>query len=196
MRSLGIDPGISNTGIALVASKASGYTLESHVTIRTSKKDTEAKRYRHIQCEIEAVIEAHLLDCVAIERVFFGQNITSNQTTAGVIALALCETEKRGITPYLLTPQEIKTASGLSGKARKASLAKVAQGIFGVEFTARQNHVCDAAFAAIAGALKHRTITPNAVSTEYVSVPASAIVNRNTILDERIDRETRGQQRA
>ena len=156
MRALGIDPGIANTGLAIVAAKSSGYTLESHATIRTSKKDTEANRYRHIQCGIAKVIEAHKPDIIAIERVFFNSNISSAMTTGGVIAIALCEAEKKGIGSYLLTPQQIKAASGLSRKATKASIARVAEGLFGIPFTQRQNHVIDAGYAAICGILKQR----------------------------------------
>ena len=156
MQALGIDPGIANTGVAIVETTGTSYALRCHDTIRTSKADPEAARYLSIQCGIAKVIEAHKPDLIAIERVFFGQNITSNQTTAGVIAIALCEAEKKGIGSYLLTPQQIKAASGLSRSATKASLAKVAEGLFGIPFTQRQNHVIDAGYAAICGILKQR----------------------------------------
>ena len=43
---LGVDPGIANTGIAIVELRPSGYTLKYHATLCTSKKDTEANRYQ------------------------------------------------------------------------------------------------------------------------------------------------------
>ena len=157
VRCLGIDPGIANTGIAIVESRPSGnYTLKYHTTLRTSKKDTEANRFRSLQCQLATVIDEHNPALVAIERVFFNNNITSNQTTAGVIALALCEAEKANLTSYLLTPQEIKAASGLGRTATKPLMAKMASRLFGVEFTPRENHAVDAAFAAVCGILKHR----------------------------------------
>ena len=157
LRCLGVDPGIVNTGIAIVESRPSGnHTLKYHATLRTSKKDTEANRYRSLQWELATVIDAHNPALVAIERVFFNKNITSNQTTAGVIAIALCEAEKQDIPSITLLPQEIKAASGIGGTATKPLMAKMASRLFGVEFTPRQNHVVDAAFAALCGILKHR----------------------------------------
>ena len=103
------------------------------------------------------MIDEHNPALVAIERVFFNKNITSNQTTAGVIALALCEAEKQDIPSYLLTPQEIKQASGIGRAATKPLMAKMASRLFGVEFTPRQNHAVDAAFAAVCGILNHRS---------------------------------------
>ena len=152
----GLDPGIANTGIAIVESRPSGYALKHHATLRTSKKDGEAKRYRTLQWQLANVIDAHKPDLVAIERVFFNSNITSNQTTAGVIALALCESEKANLTSYLLTPQEIKQASGIGRAATKPAMCRLASRLFSVDFTSRQNHVVDAAFAAVCGILKHR----------------------------------------
>ena len=155
---LGVDPGIANTGLAIVESRPSGnYTLKYHATLRTSKKDTEANRYRSLQCELANLIDEHNPALCAIERVFFNKNITSNQTTAGVIALALCEAEKANLTSYLFTPQEIKQASGLGRTAPKPLMAKMASRLFGVDFTPRENHVVDAAFAAVCGILKHRS---------------------------------------
>ena len=115
MLALGIDPGIANTGVAIVESTCTSYAMRYHDTIRTSKADPEAARDRSIQCGIAKVIEVHKPDLIAIERVFFGQNITSNQTTAGVIAIALCEAEKKGIGAYLLTPYQIKSTGNLAG---------------------------------------------------------------------------------
>ena len=157
VRCLGVDPGIANTGIAIVESRPSGYTLKYHATLRTSKKDTEANRFRSLQWQLANVIDEHNPALVAIERVFFNKNITSNQTTAGVIAIALCEAEKANLTSYLLTPQEIKMASGIGRTATKLLMAKMASRLFGVEFTPRQNHAVDAAFAAVCGILKHRS---------------------------------------
>ena len=157
MSALGIDPGIANTGIAIVELRPSGYRLKHHTTLRTSKTDSEANRFRSLQCELANLIDAHEPVIVAIERVFFNQNITSNQTTAGVIALALCEAEKQDIPSYLLTPQEIKAASGIGRTATKPLMAKMASRLFGVEFTPRENHAVDAAFAAVCGILKHRS---------------------------------------
>ena len=187
MRTLGIDPGIANTGLALVESTGTSYALRYHATLRTSKKDTESVRYRAIQYALAEVIDTYAPDLIAIERVFFNNNISSAMTTAGVIAIALCEAEAGAVPNYLLTPQEIKSASELSRTASKASMAKVATRLFGLDFTeTRQNHAIDAAFAAICGILKNRANIPNGVSTEYVSVPASAIAYRNRIHDEMI----------
>ena len=84
---LGVDPGIANTGIAIVESRPSGnYTLKYHATLRTSKKDTEANRYRSLQWQLANVIDEHNPALCAIERVFFNNNITSNQTTAGEVS--------------------------------------------------------------------------------------------------------------
>ena len=58
---------------------------------------------------------------------------------AGVIALALCEAEKQDIPSYLLTPQEIKMASGTGRSATKPLMANVLLSRFWIGRTAPQS---------------------------------------------------------
>lgn len=153
---LGIDPGIANTGIAIVESTGTSYALTYHATIETDCKEREAKRYRTIQASLANVIETHTPAVIAIERAFYNRNTKSHNGTAGVIAIALCEAERAGIASYLLTPQQVKACSGLGGKATKEAMLKIASRIFGKAFTPRENHIIDAAFAGIGGILQHR----------------------------------------
>ena len=67
---LGIDPGLSNTGWAVVSRNRSGaFEMMDCGCIITHKKDTEPKRVLQIYNAIHEVLATHQPDCLATDRV-------------------------------------------------------------------------------------------------------------------------------
>ena len=67
---LGIDPGIANTGIAIVKQNRLGYSLIAAKTVKTKAYDETGKRLSVIHNEINATLDAWHITGIAIERVF------------------------------------------------------------------------------------------------------------------------------
>ena len=151
---LGIDPGIANTGLATVKANGTGYSLIAAETIKTKACDDTGKRLNIIHDEINVTLDAQKVTDIAIERVFHNKNINSSLTTGAVIGLVQLIAHQRELPIYLFTPQQVKKASGLGAKIGKDTTKIIASRLFGTQI--KSHHAADAALCALCGCLKIR----------------------------------------
>ena len=153
---LGIDPGIANTGLAIVEMKNGRYELVKARSVRSTPKEIQTERLLKIYNQVVGILTEFDVEAVAIEKVFHNQNVSSSITTGKAIGAAMLGAAAHGKKVLELTPQQIKRASGLSlGEADKSNLTKMASRIFRAKIT--NHHIADAAFCALAGILKRRS---------------------------------------
>ena len=149
---LGIDPGIANTGIAVVSMEGAAFALQHSELIKTKPSQSTGERLGNIARSIYEVLDAHDdITCVAIEMIFHNKNITSSLSTAKVIGIAELVSAKRGLHVLQFTPQQIKSASGMAF-ASKSQMTHLAKGLLKSNQPAT-HHETDAAFCAITGLL-------------------------------------------
>ena len=148
----GIDPGIGNTGWALVERLPSGYCLLHSGVICTAARTPIGKRLNTHYSMIRKLITEHSPDLVSIESVFFNRNITSCISTASVIAICELASEQAGIPTIQIKPQAVKSAVTGSGRATKTAVKKMVNRLLDAKFT--NDHEADATAAAIAGLLQ------------------------------------------
>lgn len=154
-KALGIDPGLANTGWAVLTRNRRGqFRILASGCLQTDKQDTEAKRYTEIYTGISDLIRKHSPDTVAIEKVFWNRNITSALTTAGVVSVCLLAAEQAGIASYQITPQKAKAFATGHGRASKKHVKKFVQKLTQTEI--KNGHAADAAAIAIAGFLQQQ----------------------------------------
>lgn len=156
MKFLGVDPGIANTGLAVVELEKHTYHLRRTQLITSTPKETESNRLLNIFEAVYEILNTKGLDidAVAIEKVFHNKNVTSSIKTGKAIGAVLCAAAQHDIPVIELTPQQVKNASGLSGKANKNNLLRAASHIFGKDIAT--HHEADACFCAVAGILQTR----------------------------------------
>ena len=154
---LGIDPGIANTGLAVVAFEKCGYTLGKTLLVKSTPKHSESIRLLNIYETVYEILDTQELniDAVAIEKMFHNKNVSSSIKTGKAIGAALTAAAQHEIPVIELTPQQVKSASGLSNKANKDNLIRAASGIFKTEI--KSHHTADAALYSLAGILKQRS---------------------------------------
>lgn len=151
-RCLGVDPGLANTGFAIVSRRQNGYELHAQGVIRTQKRQPEPERLKAIYDHLRDVLEAEQPDRVCIERCFHNRNVSSSMETAGVIGIVKLLAVQFECSVYVVIPQEVKSASGLGWSAKKSEVQSMMCKIFAIDKL--NNHVADAAAAAIVGVLK------------------------------------------
>lgn len=155
-KALGIDPGLANTGWAVLTRNRRGQLrILASGCIQTSKVDTESKRLFEIYTGVTYLIREHAPDVVAIEKVFWNRNITSALTTAGVLSVCLLAAEQAGIESRQITPQKAKAFATGHGSASKTAVKKFVQKLTRTEI--KNGHAADAAAVAIAGLMQNRT---------------------------------------
>ena len=123
MRVLGIDPGLTRCGLGVVeGSVGRPLTMLDVGVVRTGPDLPVAERLRLVDAGIEAWLDAHRPDRVAVERVFSQHNVRTVMGTAQVSGVAMVAAARRGIPVELHTPSEVKAAVTGSGRADKAQV--------------------------------------------------------------------------
>ncbi len=120
MRVLGIDPGLTRCGMGVVdGGIGRPLRLVDVSVIRTSSHLPVPERLVTIERGIEAWLEEHRPDGVAIERVFARSDVSTVMGTAQASGIAMVCAARRGIPIALHTPSEVKAAVTGSGRADK-----------------------------------------------------------------------------
>ena len=123
MRVLGIDPGLTRCGLGVVeGSVGRPLSLREVGVVRTSADLPVAQRLVLIEAGLEAWIEEHRPDAVAVERVFSQHNVRTVMGTAQASGIAMVVAARRGLPVALHTPSEVKAAVSGSGRADKAQV--------------------------------------------------------------------------
>ena len=149
---LGLDPGIAQTGYAIIERFPNRYILHHSGMVYTSSREALGTRLNAHYKTIRELIAEHSPDLVSIEAVFFNKNISSCISTASVIAIAELAGTQAGIATFQVKPQAVKSAVTGIGTASKTAVKRMVNRLLAVEITS--DHESDAAAAAIAGLLQ------------------------------------------
>lgn len=151
---LGIDPGLANTGWAVIETRGSKARARAYDCISTSATAPLDVRLSTISGAIKAAMEAYHPDAIAIEKIFFGQNHKSAIATAEArgAALVACGAFPGDLGEY--TPMQIKQAVVGTGSADKEQVTYMVRSILDLDHNPKPDHCADA----LAAALCHFTL--------------------------------------
>ena len=122
---LGIDPGLSATGYALVISTASSMQPVSAGVIRTDPALPMSERLAELYADLEALISEHRPDEVAIERVFVNRNLQTAEGVGRASGVALLAAARAGLAVHEYTPSAVKKAIVGVGTASKQQVQEL-----------------------------------------------------------------------
>jgi crossover junction endodeoxyribonuclease RuvC len=124
VRVLGVDPGLTRCGLGVVEGAAGRpLSLVAVGVVRTSPQDDIGTRLVAVERAVEAWLDEHQPDAVAVERVFSQHNVRTVMGTAQASAVAIVCAARRGLPVALHTPSEMKAAVTGNGRADKAQVA-------------------------------------------------------------------------
>jgi crossover junction endodeoxyribonuclease RuvC len=152
---LGVDPGLANTGWALL--DVTGAIVDSG-TIRTAPGPT-GPRLLHIVSELQAMLAEHPVREAALEELFLGRNATSAVAVAQARGAVLTALSAAGIAVHEYKPSHVKavlTGYGAAGKRQMTRMVAV-QGRSARGAAPRMDdHAADAAAIAMCHARSRR----------------------------------------
>ncbi|QIJ61631.1 crossover junction endodeoxyribonuclease RuvC [Streptomyces sp. JB150] len=123
MRVLGVDPGLTRCGVGVVEGVPGRPLAMLGVGVVRTPVDAElGDRLVAVEQGIEAWLDEHRPEYVAVERVFSQHNVRTVMGTAQASAVAMLCAARRGIPVALHTPSEVKAAVTGSGRADKAQV--------------------------------------------------------------------------
>lgn len=150
MRVLGVDPGLTRCGVGVVDSLPGRRARMVAVGVVRSDPDLSTDlRLLKIAEGLDAWLDEHVPDVVAVERVFAQHNVGTVMGTAQAAGLAMVAAARRGVPVALHTPSEVKAAVTGSGRADKAQVAKMVTRILELTETPKPADAADALALAV-----------------------------------------------
>ncbi len=128
LRVLGIDPGLTRCGFAVVDGRGpSAAVAVTMGVIRTPATDELPQRLAALRDELVSLIQEFAPDVVSVERVFFQTNVRTAMSVGQASGLALCEAASAGCEVVQYTPNEVKNTVVGYGSATKQQVQKMVQ---------------------------------------------------------------------
>ena len=149
IRVLGVDPGMHETGWAVLDGAPASPRLVASGVIRTLPGIPLPLRLKAIHAELGAVIAEHSPNECAIEEMFFTTIAVTVRATLQARGVALLAIAQAGHAVHEYNPKTVKLALTGSGRAEKAQMQTVVQKALGLADKLRPNDVADAAAIAL-----------------------------------------------
>lgn len=146
---LGIDPGLANTGWGVIYQRGPKLTCVAYGCVSTGAGQNLSQRLLKIHDQIGAVVQKFSPQCVGIETVWFGQNITAAFATGQARGAALVACARHGLEVGEFTPKQIKLAVVGAGGADKQQVQYMVQNILNLDECPKPDHAADALAAAL-----------------------------------------------
>ena len=164
MKILGIDPGYGITGFGLVDAQRGQFRLLNCGAITTPPNTEFAWRLEVIYNDMTELLRVAQPDVVAIEELFFGQNVTTGINVAqsrGVILLAI---RQAGLPIYEYKPAQVKQSVVGYGNATKRQVQDMTQRLLKLQAMPKPDDAADAIAIALCHARSSTSLLAQAAA--------------------------------
>ena len=147
---LGIDPGLTRCGYAVIEpGPRGGGIARSLGVLSTDPSHKVANRLADLRRDLAELFDDFRPSVVAIERVFFQQNVQTAVSVAQAAGLAMAEGASRGIPVVEYSPNQVKAAVTGDGRADKTMVQSMVQVLLGLSAPPQPADAADAAALAL-----------------------------------------------
>lgn len=149
-RILGIDPGLTRCGYAVVDSTSPGSAVAVSIgVLRTAPDQSHDRRLGSIHADFEELLDEYSPSTVAIERVFFQANTSTAMAVAQVSGVVTALSARRGLSVTEYTPSQVKSAVAGWGGADKLQIRDMVRARLSLSALAGPADAADAAAIAL-----------------------------------------------
>ena len=166
---LGIDPGFAIVGFGLLESERGRQRLLRCGVITTPAGQPLPSRLLQIEDDMGELLTAFHPDSMAVEELFFNNNITTGIGVAQARGVILAAAERQAVPIYEYSPSQVKQAVAGYGKAEKRQVMEMTKRLLGLPEVPRPDDAADA----VAIALCHARSVTSRISFLSPSVPGS-----------------------
>ena len=153
---LGIDPGFAIVGFGVLEAGQGRQRLLACGAIKTPAGLPLPKRLWQIAQDMDTLITRFSPDAMAVEELFFNNNVTTGIGVAQARGVILVAAERQGVPIFEYTPSQVKQAVVGYGKAEKRQVMEMTRRLLGLQAVPRPDDAADAAAVALCHA---RTMT-------------------------------------
>jgi crossover junction endodeoxyribonuclease RuvC len=140
---IGIDPGLATVGFGVIRNEKDCITPLSYGCIRTSPEKQNQQRLLEIYNEINLLFEKYTPSEIAVEKLFFTNNITSAMGVSEARGVIFLAAQQRNIPVTEYTPKQVKQAITGSGTADKKQVQDMIKRILGLDDIPRPDDAAD-----------------------------------------------------
>lgn len=149
MRIIGIDPGTGILGFGVIDAHAGKTRLVTAGVITTPAHTPLADRLEEIYLELTNIIAETKPEMMAIEQLFFAQNVTTAMSVAHARGVAMLTGKQAKLRIEEYTPLQIKQSLTGYGKADKKQVQEMVRIQLGLKDVPKPDDCADALAAAI-----------------------------------------------
>ena len=153
MKVIGIDPGTASCGFGIVHESDGRLRAIDHGWWQTPAAQRLELRLKTIFDGVEALIEAHRPDAVALEESFVGADARTALSVGQARGAVLVAAANAGVECAEYPPARVKQAVCGYGRAEKQQVQKMVKAILSLQAAPTPSHAADALAVAICHAL-------------------------------------------
>ncbi len=146
---LGIDPGTATTGFGIIRFEGGKFKVGSCGCVTTPAKQNQSKRLIHIFDSLDKIIKKEKPDCMAIEKLFFVNNVKTAMSVGEARGVCLLAAEKNKVLVFEYTPLQVKQSLTGYGKAEKSQIQMMVKLILKLKEVPKPDDMADALAIAI-----------------------------------------------
>ncbi len=146
---MGVDPGLAIVGFGFVEKTGSKLTPVQYGCIQTEAHTDSAVRLLEIYNSLGQLIDKYKPDAVAVEKLFFNQNVTTAMAVSQARGVMLLVAAQRGLQIGEYTPLQVKQAIVGYGKAEKRQVQEMVKILLHLQVVPKPDDVADALAVAI-----------------------------------------------
>ena len=146
---LGIDPGYAIVGFGVLEKNKAQHRLVACGAINTPAGLPLSKRLLQISNDMVTLIGQFSPDVMAIEKLYFGNNVTTGIGVAQARGVILTEAERAGLPIYEYDPSQVKLAVTGYGKAKKPQVMDMTKRLLKLKAVPKPDDAADAVAIAL-----------------------------------------------
>ena len=163
---LGIDPGYAIVGYGVIEKDERGrIKCIDYGTIETPTEESFPVRLAIIADGMKALIAKYKPDNIAMEELFFNNNITTGIAVAEARGVLLCTAVQECGELYEYTPLQIKQAITGNGRAEKKQVQYMTVAILGLKSIPKPDDAADALAVALCHSQTNSILAGNSMKT-------------------------------
>ena len=146
---LGIDPGFATIGFGVLEANRGNARLLQCGTITTPAGEMLPARLLQIAGDMGQLFELFRPQAMAVEELFFTNNITTGIGVAQARGVILTEAERAGVPIFEYSPSQIKLAVTGYGKAEKRQMMDMTKRLLNLKAVPKPDDAADAVAVAL-----------------------------------------------
>lgn len=167
---LGIDPGFAIVGFGVVKSEQGKQAMIQCGAITTPSGMPLPARLKLIADDMEELLTTFRPDAMAVEELFFTNNVTTGIGVAQARGVILLAAERQGVPIFEYSPSEVKLAVAGYGKAEKKQVMDMVKRLLGLKSVPKPDDAADAVAIALCHA---RSYTSRLLVDKTAAMPGS-----------------------